>query len=350
MAETYIDFVDSNDNLDNSDKLRSEFDERGYLFFKDILNKEKILEVKKDFLREMRALGLLEKGDELEEEWNGGPYPTGDEELALTKKLSHLDSFNQTPHLPELKEIAQQLLGGKELYVWPHAYPRVQYPNADVVKSAFPGAFPELSHQDAHPRIGFGYHDYLVFWVPFTSLDEVTGGLAILPGSHKLGLLDYKVIDDMEIRGIPLIDRNQDTVWARTSYEPGDVLIFHNLTVHKPTVNRSNRLRLSGDYRYQLQSTEHKQFPNYPKLWFHHTLWDEVLEWVMKVQGIAASRAVYTNTGAKGDILDIVWTRLINERSTSTERAIEIAKTAMTERELIEFPARNWKKLKENEN
>ena len=45
-------------------------------------------------------------------------------------------------------------------------------------------------------------------------------------------------------------DEAQD--WASASYRPGDVLVFHSLTVHWAPPNRGERLRLSCDYRYQL--------------------------------------------------------------------------------------------------
>jgi ectoine hydroxylase-related dioxygenase (phytanoyl-CoA dioxygenase family) len=42
--------------------------------------------------------------------------------------------------------------------------------------------------------------------------------------------------------------------WVTTEYEPGDLLLFTIFTVHASTDNRSNRVRLSTDTRYQLAS------------------------------------------------------------------------------------------------
>ena len=39
--------------------------------------------------------------------------------------------------------------------------------------------------------------------------------------------------------------------WATTSYQPGDVLIFHCLTPHAALPNTGSALRISGDFRWQ---------------------------------------------------------------------------------------------------
>jgi hypothetical protein len=38
--------------------------------------------------------------------------------------------------------------------------------------------------------------------------------------------------------------------WCTTDYEPGDVILFHSLTVHWAPDNNGDRLRISADYRY----------------------------------------------------------------------------------------------------
>ncbi len=39
--------------------------------------------------------------------------------------------------------------------------------------------------------------------------------------------------------------------WVSSTFALGDVLLFHSMTVHKGLPNRSNRLRMSIDGRYQ---------------------------------------------------------------------------------------------------
>ncbi|MCX7381260.1 MAG: phytanoyl-CoA dioxygenase family protein, partial [Alphaproteobacteria bacterium] len=42
--------------------------------------------------------------------------------------------------------------------------------------------------------------------------------------------------------------------WATSGFHQGDVLFFHSLAVHKGIPNRSDKLRMSMDVRYQLAS------------------------------------------------------------------------------------------------
>ena len=45
-----------------------------------------------------------------------------------------------------------------------------------------------------------------------------------------------------------------DGRWVSGDFVAGDVLLFHSMTVHKGVPNRSERLRMSMDVRYQLVS------------------------------------------------------------------------------------------------
>jgi ectoine hydroxylase-related dioxygenase (phytanoyl-CoA dioxygenase family) len=56
----------------------------------------------------------------------------------------------------------------------------------------------------------------------------------------------------------------------------GDVLFLHSLTVHQGRDNRSDRLRLSCDYRYQPRSHPVRADSLEPHL--HWLTWDEIYE------------------------------------------------------------------------
>jgi ectoine hydroxylase-related dioxygenase (phytanoyl-CoA dioxygenase family) len=65
------------------------------------------------------------------------------------------------------------------------------------------------------------------------------GGLAVQPGGHL---------------GPPRPPRpprplgQAEPGWATTSYEPGDVILFHCLTPHAALPNSGSALRISGDF------------------------------------------------------------------------------------------------------
>jgi ectoine hydroxylase-related dioxygenase (phytanoyl-CoA dioxygenase family) len=76
-------------------------------------------------------------------------------------------------------------------------------------------------------------------WIPLIEIPVRIGGLAVRPGGHL---------------GPPRRPRPLSATepgWATTSYEPGDIIIFHCLTPHAALPNRGSTLRISGDFRWQ---------------------------------------------------------------------------------------------------
>jgi hypothetical protein len=71
-------------------------------------------------------------------------------------------------------------------------------------------------------------------------------------GSHRRGLLATKAYPSVIQFGVSV--SHDDPAWATAEYLPGDVVIFHSLTIHGSVPNRSERVRLSVDYRYQSAS------------------------------------------------------------------------------------------------
>jgi Phytanoyl-CoA dioxygenase (PhyH) len=85
-----------------------------------------------------------------------------------------------------------------------------------------------------------GVQDMLTTWIPLMDIPVRLGGLAVQPGGHLDRLQAPRVLGRTE-RG-----------WATTSYQPGDVILFHSLTPHAALPNDGTVLRLSGDFRWQL--------------------------------------------------------------------------------------------------
>ncbi|MCL4505438.1 MAG: phytanoyl-CoA dioxygenase family protein, partial [Chloroflexi bacterium] len=87
-------------------------------------------------------------------------------------------------------------------------------------------------------------------WTPLSDCPQALGGLAVLAGSHKLGLLPVHRANGAGGLGIDTDDI--DLPWHTVDYQAGDVLIFHSFVVHKALPNRTaDQVRLSTDYRYQ---------------------------------------------------------------------------------------------------
>src|SRR5687768_3153952 len=58
-------FLESNDALGHSEELRARMDRDGYLFFRDLINPDAILQVRRDILALCRDAGWLAEGSDL---------------------------------------------------------------------------------------------------------------------------------------------------------------------------------------------------------------------------------------------------------------------------------------------
>jgi hypothetical protein len=138
--------------------------------------------------------------------------------------------FNRIPYLVPLRAVIRRVLG-------PGAF---SYP-VKVLRAVYP------EHPDARPRGRYIHYDYgvsgvqdmLTSWIPLMEIPVRIGGLAVQPGGHLGPPRPPRPLSEAE------------PGWATTSYEPGDVIIFHCLTPHAALPNTGSSLRISGDVRWQ---------------------------------------------------------------------------------------------------
>lgn len=100
-------------------------------------------------------------------------------------------------------------------------------------------------HQDYH-YVG-GNEEIITAWIPLADTPYVRGCLMVMPGSHKLGILEH----DNEVLGkrhFPsgIFDREVRYV----EMQRGDLLLFHALLLHSSGINLSEAARLSVQARY----------------------------------------------------------------------------------------------------
>jgi hypothetical protein len=139
-------------------------------------------------------------------------------------------AFNRLPYLPPLRAVIRGVLG-------PRAF---SYP-AKVLRAVYP------EDPRARPRGRYIHYDYgvsgvqdmLTSWIPLMDIPAPIGGLAVRPGGH------------LGPPGRPRPLNVTEPGWATTTYQPGDVIIFHCLTPHAALPNRGSALRISGDFRWQ---------------------------------------------------------------------------------------------------
>ena len=105
------------------------------------------------------------------------------------------------------------------------------------------------AHQD-FPNVQ-GTTEVYTAWMPLIDCPMDVGPLQVARRLAHAGVLDFGIAGGAG--GIEITDPLEGR-WVSGDFAAGDVLLFHSMTVHKGVPNRSDRLRMSMDVRYQLVS------------------------------------------------------------------------------------------------
>ena len=262
MTDTTIDykpFFDASALRGDADALRERMNRDGYLFLPGLLPSAQVASLYAEILALCRDAGWVDAtGEPI-----GEPHLEGaDDWWEVYDRLQKLPSFHGLAHAPALTTVVEAVLGEP---VFPH--PR------NIARITFPAAtfFTTPAHQD-FPLIR-GTTETYTAWTPLCDCPDERGGLGILEGSHRVGLLP---IHSAVGPGGTRVDTDiPGCVWRGQAMGAGDVLLFHSYTVHsgRPNVSRAD-LRISADYRYQAVSqpvSPASLRPHYERL-----TWDEI--------------------------------------------------------------------------
>ncbi len=237
-------FVVSNDIQDDSDALRRRADRDGYLFLQDCADKEAILAARRDMAAILQHAGWIDTGtDPLAGITSHPALIAGSPEFTpIYDAIQCLESFHTLAHDKAIWAVVEGLLG-----------PDVMLQPSNIARVIFPSGLEHTTpaHQDfVHIQ---GTPDVWTAWLPLGDCPHTMGGLQVLTGSHKLGILP--VSRSLGAGGLRSHVDAMEGEWVTSPFNSGDVLFFHSHTVHQGLPNRSgNLLRLSVDYRYQRAS------------------------------------------------------------------------------------------------
>ena len=310
-------FRDSTKHLGDGARLRDTLHEEGYLFLRRLVDPQRIATVKQDIMRILREHHIIEDDGADDPMWSGGPHPTEGEYMAFYDKIARMDSFVQLAESPEIVALMEGIFDGP-VQVWTQRLIRVMYPDPDAPAPIGLGA-----HQDGNFRFGYQSQSFNACWMPLMEINQELGGLAVSPGSHIRGELDHgggsvassaKGVKEKKVFGLDAESRS----WVTSDFEPGDAVIFTSLTVHRGILNRSDRIRLSCDFRYQRVDDSAS--------WLAHTLGPDIRRVAQQIDELLSSRAFFVTTRASEETIADVRLQMLEEKSTSLKRAQEIAK------------------------
>jgi hypothetical protein len=156
----------------------------------------------------------------------------------IYQRIFNLELFHALPHHPTLRQVMKALVGDS-LLVHPKPIGRLIFPHCERLTVH--------AHQDY--RFMGGDPESFTVWIPLHDCPVDIGPLRIMEGSHRFGYQEHED-EDLHVPEIPF-EAAVGGEWAGGQINAGDVLIFHSLTVHAASPNRSQRLRISMDCRFQ---------------------------------------------------------------------------------------------------
>ena len=243
MTESLKELRVSNDAMNDPEELRHRISEEGYLFFKKLQDPDKLWALRREMLTTMQEGGWIVAGtDPMDGIADIAMQCTeGDPEYTdVYHAVYKLQAFHRSGHWSEVVDMVEKIIG-REVLPHPQKIARLWFPKYTAHTTPI--------HQDfVHFQGNFQTY---TCWAPVGDCPIELGGLAVLPGSHKVN----KVMEHHFSLGAGSLCVNEDELsgeWHSTNYEVGDTLIFPALTIHKALPNLTeDRLRVSLDNRYQ---------------------------------------------------------------------------------------------------
>jgi ectoine hydroxylase-related dioxygenase (phytanoyl-CoA dioxygenase family) len=258
----------SADLIGDPDALRARMQEDGYLYLPRVLDPELVHALRRDVLQVLDANGWLIGGPYLDQALSVQfPVREGDDEFAVVyDQVQRLESFHALAH-------DEALLAVMRLVVGPTAFPHP----LKIARFAFP-----MNHEvSTPPHQDFpnnqGTPRLTASWIPLGECTMNQGGLAVLRGSHRYGVLPLGHHPGAGNRQAMIPDQMlEDLRWVTTDYEAGDVLLFLSTTVHAALNNETDSMRLSVDFRYQIEGEPLTPIVLEPH--FQRLSWDDIYQ------------------------------------------------------------------------
>jgi 1-deoxypentalenic acid 11beta-hydroxylase len=242
------DYTDCTPLLGDRAALDSFYEEHGYLFLRNVLDRDLVKTVAEQMREGLVALGAADPHATLEE-LTIDSFESVDE-VAMHDYVKYDAFWNN----PSTIKVFEQVFG-EPVFVFLSTTIRYYPSQAGSEEPSFHYLTP--FHQDGF-YIGPN-QDFRTFWIPLIRTTRESGGVALADGSHRRGKRDHVLNESFRrfghpVRGIPPTEVSEDEHLLHSPMEPGDILLFHAHMCHKsiPNLSKDPRLmRMSMDTRVQ---------------------------------------------------------------------------------------------------
>ena len=203
-----------------------------YIIIRDIVKPSKIIKFKNE-------ISLISKIISLENSKNNQKF---EEAYKSSKKRSIF--YNLMQNMRIVREISQDInffLEKNKIYKsLKFKVPSIT--NALII--SLPKDTKNLNplHQDIYNFFSF---NFIKIWIPMTKVDEKHGSMEMFKGSNIMGFVKPKFQNKKST--YPVINKNLIKNYDSEilDLEPGSVVIFNPLIIHRSTKNRSNKVRFN---------------------------------------------------------------------------------------------------------
>lgn len=222
--------------LGDREALDRFWDEKGYWYFKGILDPDLIGQLRNIWIEYLHRKGLIDPAVN-ENRYNGTPIEEG-EDMTRILEFNHRNLHTILTENPSVNATMREILGDEPFWL-PIAEYRANPPIDDPKENRF--LYP---HQD-----GFYSRDMpmKICWIPVDTVDLEIGGCAWVEGAHRGPILH-------DVTQPPLFPISAAALpnegWKTSTFTPGDMVIFDLNLPHSGLSNiSSDRFRMSFDIR-----------------------------------------------------------------------------------------------------
>ena len=168
---------------------------------------------------------------------------------------------------PVVDILGPDLLGLNSLYIW----------KPPKIGLGFPW------HQDRwYTRPQFKTKTTVGTWTAIDVADKQNGCLYVIPGSHKIGILEHVELEGSQQQEFKQAVGAKDEDGVAVEIPPGSVIFFDNRILHKSTDNNTEGFRRSNIAHYISAKAERVPHKNYlrPLMWVRGKIYPTLSEGV----------------------------------------------------------------------